>query len=181
MKEDGTTQGTLLERLWATWRMKYITSIGEETDECVFCALPKAEDGPENLVVHRGETCYIVLNLYPYNNGHAMVVPFRHVPRLAELTDAERLELLRLASRLEVALGDGMNAEGFNLGMNLGRAGGAGIPNHLHLHFVPRWLGDTNFMPVVGQTKVLPERLSDTFEKLRAAIDRALEREGSGT
>jgi ATP adenylyltransferase len=178
MTEGGAAEGTILERLWATWRMSYITSIGQETGECVFCTLTSMGDGPENLVVHRGETCYIVLNLYPYNNGHTMVIPYRHVAALAELEDAERTELMQLASVLELALGESMNAQGFNVGMNLGRAGGAGIPGHVHMHVVPRWHGDTNFMPVVGQTKVLPEQLSGTWEKLRAAIGRVQAREG---
>jgi len=181
VREDGGAEGTLLERLWATWRMSYISSLGKETEECVFCALPAMQDGPQNLIVHRGETCYIVLNLYPYNNGHAMVVPFRHAGTLADLDDPERAELMQLASLLEVALGESLNAQRFNVGMNLGRTGGAGIPGHVHLHVVPRWLGDTNFMPVIGQTKVLPERLSDTWAKVRAAIGRVLAGEGSGT
>jgi ATP adenylyltransferase len=179
VRDDGSNEGTLLERLWATWRMSYITSLGQETGECVFCVLSGMEDGPENLVVHRGETCYIVLNLYPYNSGHAMVVPFRHVAELSGLVDAERGELLQLASVLEAALAESMNAQGFNVGMNLGRAGGAGIPGHVHLHVVPRWIGDTNFMPVVGQTKVVPEALADTYEKVRAGIGRVVAREGS--
>ncbi|MGH2570990.1 MAG: HIT family protein [bacterium] len=180
MRKDGSSEGTLLERLWATWRMSYISSLGQDTGECVFCALAGMEDGPQNLVVHRGETCYIVLNLYPYNSGHAMVVPFRHVATLAGLEDAERGELLQLASVLEAALAESMNAQGFNVGMNLGRVGGAGIPGHVHLHVVPRWAGDTNFMPVVGQTKVVPEALADTWAKVRAGIGRVVAREGSG-
>ncbi|MEB3323382.1 MAG: HIT domain-containing protein [Synechococcaceae cyanobacterium] len=160
--------------------MSYIQTLGQEAPECVFCGLTAVPDGPDNLVVHRGDKCYIVLNLYPYNNGHAMIVPYRHVARLAELEDDERAELMQLASVLEVALAECSNAQGFNLGMNLGRTGGAGIPEHLHLHVVPRWPGDTNFMPVVGQTKVLPERLSDTWEKLRAAVGRVLSGRGTG-
>jgi len=181
MRDDGTTEGTLLERLWATWRMEYITAIDREAEGCVFCNLSKGADGPENLIVHRGETCYVVLNLYPYNNAHAMIVPLRHVARLGELNAAERDEMLLLAALLEEALGEGLQAQGFNLGMNLGKVAGAGIPGHVHLHVVPRWLGDTNFMTVVGQTRVLPENLAETFEKVRSSIGRALEREGSGS
>jgi ATP adenylyltransferase len=174
MSED-LPQGTLLQRLWATWRMRYISRIDEKPDGCIFCELTREEDGPGNLIVHRGESCYIVLNLYPYNNGHAMVVPFRHVGDLPDLNDAERLEMMRLVGVLQRALAKKIRAQGFNLGMNLGRAGGAGIPGHLHLHFVPRWAGDTNFMPVVGETKVLPESLHETYEKLRAAVREELE------
>jgi len=181
MSEPGASEGTLLQRLWATWRMQYVTSLGAPGDACVFCELPKqTEDGPGNLVVHRGETCYVVLNLYPYNNGHAMVLPYRHVSALGALTDPERCEMMQLAALLEDALTERVHAQGFNLGMNLGRVGGAGIPGHLHLHMVPRWAGDTNFMPVVGQTKVLPEALPDTYEKVRSAFRDALTRWEAG-
>jgi ATP adenylyltransferase len=168
--------GTPLHRLWATWRMKYISSIGEEATGCIFCDLPREEDGPANLIVHRGKHTFVILNLYPYNNGHAMVVPSRHVAQLHELTDEESLEMMQLAGLLTSALSDTIKAQGFNLGMNLGRVAGAGIPGHVHLHVVPRWLGDTNFMPVVGETRVLPEDLAETYEKVRAALRAVLER-----
>jgi ATP adenylyltransferase len=173
-------EGTILQRLWATWRMKYIASIEREAEGCIFCDLLKVRDGPQNLVAYRGETAYIVLNLYPYNSGHAMVIPQRHVATLPELTDEERLEMMQLAGVLQSALEEGLGAQGFNLGMNLGRVAGAGIPGHLHLHVVPRWLGDTNFMPVVGEARVLPESLADTYVKVRDAIQRTLAREGMG-
>jgi ATP adenylyltransferase len=171
--------GTLLERLWATWRMKYIATLAtdEGPAEDVFVELPRGEDGPGNLIVHRGEHCYVVLNLYPYNNGHAMVIPFRKVAEFSEMTDAEMLEMMRLADLLMRALRRCMRPQGFNLGMNLGRVGGAGIPDHLHLHVVPRWSGDTNFMPVVGQTKVLPEGLEATWRKVSGAIREVLAEE----
>jgi ATP adenylyltransferase len=172
----GPDDGTLLQRLWATWRMKYITGLASgKIHEDTFLDLPNYEDGVGNLIVHRGEHCYIVLNLYPYSNGHAMVVPYRKVSELPELTSEEMLEMMQLASTLVQALGRCMKAQGFNLGMNLGRVAGAGIPNHLHLHIVPRWLGDTNFMPVVGETKVLPESLEATFAKVRRAIREVLQ------
>jgi ATP adenylyltransferase len=176
-----TEEMTGLQRLWATWRMKYISSIGEPASGCVFCEILECEDGPSNLVVHRGEAVYIVMNLYPYNNGHSMVLPMRHVAELSALTDAERLEMMQLTGVLQSALEEGLNAQGFNLGMNLGRVAGAGIPGHLHLHVVPRWLGDTNFMPTVAETRVLPESLSDTYRKLQLAIRRTLAREVTGT
>jgi ATP adenylyltransferase len=173
-------EGTPLQRLWATWRMKYISSIGEAADGCIFCDLPKEEDGPGNLIVHRGETSYVILNLYPYNNGHAMIVPKRHVADLPDLSDDERLEMMQLAGLLQTALSTGIKAQGFNLGMNLGRVAGAGIPGHLHLHLVPRWLGDTNFSTVVGETRVLPEGLAETYERIRATIQQALEKREAG-
>lgn len=175
MNEDDRIEGTLLQRLWAVWRMKYISSIGKESASCVFCDIAGREDGAENLIVHRGRTCYIVLNLYPYNNGHAMVIPHRHVGTLAEMSDEEKLEMMQLADVLQQALVKTLDAEGFNFGMNLGRVAGAGIPGHVHLHVVPRWLGDTNFMPVTAETKVLPEKLEDTYHKVRLGIREVLE------
>jgi ATP adenylyltransferase len=180
MSAEEEIEMTGLQRLWATWRMKYISSIDQPTDGCVFCEILRSEDGPRNLVVHRGENAYIVLNLYPYNNGHSMVIPKRHVAELSELNDAERLEMMQLTAVLQAALEEGLNAQGFNVGMNLGRVAGAGIPGHLHLHMVPRWLGDTNFMPTVGETRVLPESLADTYAKVREAIQATLAREGTG-
>ena len=167
-------EGTLLARLWAVWRMRYIENLASDGEADVFAELPKHEDGPGNLIVHRGRTCYIVLNLYPYNAGHAMVVPFRAVSELQELSDEETLEMMRLVALTMRALRRAMKAQGFNLGLNLGKAAGAGIPCHLHFHVVPRWSGDTNFMPVVADTKVIPESLEDTYRKLRSAIDEEL-------
>ncbi|MGQ0722457.1 MAG: HIT family protein [Candidatus Eiseniibacteriota bacterium] len=174
-------QDTPLQRLWATWRMKYVSALGADEGACVFCEIPKLRDGPGNLVLHRGMSAYIVLNLYPYNNGHAMVVPFRHVDTLAGLSDEERSEMMKLAAVMETALAERVRAQGFNLGMNLGRAGGAGIPGHVHLHLVPRWPGDTNFMPVIGETKVMPEALEDTWANLEAAVRDVLKRDGRGS
>jgi ATP adenylyltransferase len=161
--------------------MRYVSTLDSEDGACVFCEIPKRKDGPDNLVVHRGSTAYIVLNLYPYNNGHAMIVPFRHVDKLAALSDEERGEMMKLAAVLETALAERVRAQGFNLGMNLGRAGGAGIPGHVHLHLVPRWPGDTNFMPVIGETKVMPEALQETWANLEAAVREVLARGGRGS
>ena len=158
------------DRLWAPWRMEYIRGLHRRHTDSVFSDLPREEDGPGNLILHRGDTCYVVLNLYPYNTGHCMVVPFRAVGDLAGLTSEEMLEMMRLADLVTRALVRCMDAQGFNLGLNLGRLAGAGIPNHLHLHVVPRWLGDTNFMSAVAGTKVLPESLEDTYHKVRQAI-----------
>lgn len=159
-----------LPRLWATWRMAYIKGLHRRTSDSVFTELPQVEDGPENLILHRGKTCYVVLNLYPYTTGHLMIVPFRAVAELSAMDDAERLEMMQLADLVTRALVRSMDAQGFNIGMNLGKLAGAGIPNHLHLHVVPRWLGDTNFMPAVGDTKVLPESLEQTYHKVQGAI-----------
>ena len=159
-------------RLWAVWRMRYIEQLETRAGEDdIFTELPRHEDGPGNLIVHRGRTCYVLLNLYPYNTGHSMVVPFRAVAEPGALTDEEALEMMRLVDLVIRALRRAMSPQGFNLGMNLGRVAGAGIPNHLHFHIVPRWAGDTNFMPVVGETKVIPESLEDTYRKVRRAIE----------
>ena len=162
-----------LARLWAVWRMRYIEQLeARPGDDDVFTELPKHQDGPGNLILYRGRSCYVVLNLYPYNTGHSMVVPFRAVAEPGLLTDEEALEMMRLVDLVIRALRRAMGPQGFNLGMNLGRVAGAGIPNHLHFHIVPRWAGDTNFMPVVGETKVIPESLEDTYRKLRSALER---------
>jgi len=176
MTEEGTGG---LPRLWATWRMAYIKGLHRRPSDSVFSELPRQEDGPGNLIVHRGDTCYVVLNLYPYTTGHCMVVPFRAVGELSGLTSEEMLEMMRLADLVTRALVRGMDAQGFNIGMNLGKLAGAGIPNHLHLHIVPRWLGDTNFMPTVGDTRVLPESLEETYGKVRQAIRDELAEESS--
>ena len=133
---------------------------------CVFCDAPRLSD-PESLVVHSGSRCFVVLNLYPYNNGHLMVVPFRHVATLSDLTTDELHELAVLTQRSEAALAEAYQPHGLNVGMNLGKPAGAGVLDHLHLHIVPRWNGDTNFMSVVGETRVLPEELPATAARLR--------------
>lgn len=155
--------------LWAPWRLEYVTQ-ADEIEGCVFCAeadgaLPEGE----SLLVHRGETALAMLNKYPYSSGHLMIAPLRHVAELAELRDDEALELHRLSVAALAALGSTYAPDGFNLGWNLGRPAGAGIADHVHLHVVPRWSGDTNFMPVLADVKVLPEHLLATRDKLRAA------------
>ena len=155
--------------LWAPWRLEYVAQAGEEPG-CVFCAeaageLPEAE----SLVVHRGERCFVLMNKYPYSSGHLLVAPLRHVAGLDELDDEEALEVHRLAVASLGALGRAAAPHGHNLGWNLGRVAGAGILDHLHLHVVPRWGGDTNFMPVLADVKVLPEHLRETRDRLRSA------------
>ena len=157
------------ERLYTPHRMAYIK--GEaSTDECPFCVIPGKPDD-EGLIVARGTTAYVVLNLFPYNSGHLMVVPYRHVSDYDELTIGEANEIAQLTQRAIRAVRHASGAHGFNVGMNLGTIAGAGIAAHLHQHLVPRWGGDTNFMPVVGHTKVLPQLLPDTRELLAKAWD----------
>lgn len=138
---------------------------------CVFCeALTAGRESP--LVVFRGTTCYVLLNLYPYNSGHLMIIPVRHVASLAAASTEERAELMELTRRAELALTEACQPHGMNVGINLGRSGGAGIIDHLHIHVVPRWNGDTNFMTVLGETRVLPEELEETAGKLRPIFER---------
>ncbi|MDT7550896.1 MAG: adenylyltransferase [Nocardioidaceae bacterium] len=155
-------------RLYTPHRMAYIK--GEGKDGCPFCEIPELPDA-EGLVVARGKVCFVVLNLYPYNSGHLMVVPYRHVSSYDELSEDETVELATLTQRSLRAIRHASGAQGFNVGMNLGSVAGAGIAAHLHQHVVPRWGGDTNFMPVVGHTKVLPQLLPDTRELLARAWD----------
>lgn len=155
--------------LWAPWRLEYITQAGEQVD-CVFCAEAAgnlAEN--ESLRVHEGDAAVVILNKYPYSSGHLMVAPRRHVGLLSELTDEEALEIHRLSVAGLDALGRVYGPAGFNLGWNLGHVAGAGIADHVHLHVVPRWSGDTNFMPVLADVKVLPEHLLETRDRLRSS------------
>jgi ATP adenylyltransferase len=155
-----------MDHLWSPWRMQYIETAREELSEdggCVFCAVPDRE--PER-VLARGELAYVVLNKFPYNPGHLLIVPLRHAGDIEELTVEENVELQALMQRSIRALREESEPHGFNIGMNLGSIAGAGIPDHLHWHVVPRWGGDTNFMPVVGEVRVLPEMLADTARRL---------------
>ena len=153
--------------LWAPWRMEYITQAAEESG-CVFCLATAASD-EDGLVVHRGERAFILLNKFPYSSGHLMAASYRHLGELADLEDDEVLELHRLAERGMAALAEAYAPQGYNLGWNLGRIAGAGILDHVHLHVVPRWAGDTNFMPVLADVKVLPEHLQETRRRLADA------------
>jgi ATP adenylyltransferase len=161
------------QRLWTPERLAYIKGKDKPTgqgpgDDCPFCQIPTLADD-DGLIVTRGERVYVVLNLYPYNSGHLMVVPFRHVADYTELDHAETVELARVTQEAITALRAASGAQGFNIGMNLGTVAGAGIAAHLHQHVVPRWGGDTNFMPVVGRTRVLPQLLRDTRDLLAKA------------
>ncbi len=150
--------------------MAYITG-GASAEGCVFCsALSDPEAEP--LLVHRGRTCFVILNLFPYNNGHLMVIPNRHIAALTSATPDELCEMMELTQRAEMALTEAYAPHGMNMGINLGKAAGAGILDHIHMHVVPRWSGDTNFMTVVGQTRVLPEELPVTADRLRPIFER---------
>jgi ATP adenylyltransferase len=158
------------EVLFTPWRMTYLTGATQSgPDGCLFCVLPGLGD-PEALIVERGRHVFAVLNRYPYSNGHVMVAPLAHRGTLPELTGEERLELMDLAARLESALRAEYSPNGLNAGLNLGRCAGAGVPGHLHLHLVPRWDGDTNFMSVLAGTRVVPEDLGETYRRLRARL-----------
>jgi ATP adenylyltransferase len=154
----------MAEQLWAPWRLEYIKR-ADEDDACVFCRAAGLGD-EEGLVVARGAAAFVLLNKFPYSSGHLMVASYRHVGEFAELTDEEALEVHRLASRGIAALAEVYGPQGYNLGWNLGRIAGAGIVDHVHLHVVPRWAGDTNFMPVLADVKVLPEHLVETRRRL---------------
>lgn len=154
-----------MERLWSPWRMEYIER-DDAGAECPFCITRADAEKLPGLVVAAGELAYVILNLYPYNGGHLVVNPYRHVGEMLEITAAEFADITSLLQDSVRALRAAINPTGFNIGLNLGSAGGAGIPGHLHFHVVPRWDGDTNFMPVIGETKVMPEGLEKTKARL---------------
>ena len=159
--------------LWAPWRYSYVRRAAEgERGECVFCRIQGMSD-EEGLIVYRGETAMIVMNLYPYNTGHVMVMPKRHVATFEALTPREKLELMLLTEAAIRGLREALNPHGFNIGVNLGRVAGAGIEDHLHIHVVPRWNGDTNFMPVIAETKVIPQDIRETYRLIRGPVSRA--------
>lgn len=163
-----------MDRLWSPWRAAYVETANDrpelDDDTSIFAHLAAQDNDRENLILWRGAEVFVIMNLHPYNNGHLLVLPYRVVADYDALTDAERIALAQTANRCMGWLRAALHPDGFNVGMNLGRAAGAGIPEHLHMHVVPRWNGDTNFMPTTGQTKVIPESLSDTYAKLEAVI-----------
>lgn len=156
------------ERLWAPWRVEYIR--GDKPGECIFCAKPELDDEAA-LIVRRGDRCFVMLNGFPYTSGHVMVAPYLHTADLAGLDPATSQELMKLTQESLRAIGAAYGPNGFNLGANLGSVAGAGVADHVHMHVVPRWEGDTNFMPVVGEVRVLPESLEDTQRRLKQAFD----------
>ncbi len=155
-----------MKRLWAPWRMQYIEEAVKQTGSCIFCDKPKQNRDEENYILLRGKFCYIMLNTFPYNNGHLMIAPYRHITQVEELTDEEAKELFQQLKLSLQALKKAMNPDGFNIGVNVGRPAGAGF-DHLHVHVVPRWNGDTNFMPILAETKVISEHLANTYKKLK--------------
>jgi ATP adenylyltransferase len=157
-----------MERLWAPWRLEYVQN-ADKQDGCVFCRAAESTNDEEELVVHRGERAFVLLNKFPYASGHLLIAPYRHGLNFGDLDDAEALEIHHLGSQGIAALRAVYKPEGFNLGWNVGRIAGAGIPDHGHLHVVPRWGGDTNFMPVLGDVKVIPEHLLESRRRLADA------------
>jgi ATP adenylyltransferase len=154
-----------MEQLWAPWRMKLIE--GPKPGGCIFCDLPREADDRKTFILHRGKEAFVIMNAYPYAAGHLMIAPLRHIDRLDALTAAERHEIVDLTARCEAALTAAMQPEGFNVGLNLGRSAGAGVDKHLHCHIVPRWVGDTNFMPVLSETRVINQSLEETYDRLK--------------
>lgn len=159
-----------MRTLWSPWRKKYIEG-GGKSEGCVFCTAAAQADGVENLVVWRGEFSYIILNLFPYTSGHAMVVPFEHINSIEDLRSEVRAEMMELIACLMHALRKVYSPEGFNLGANIGGSAGAGIAEHVHLHVVPRWSGDTNFMTTVGEVRVVPETPEETYRRVRRQLE----------
>ena len=155
------------DRIWAPWRLAYVKDASKDDEQgCIFCTKPAEEDDRENLIVHRGERCFVLLNLYPYTNGHLMIAPFEHVAGLEGLPAETTAEMMALARRAIEVLNAKYEPHGFNVGFNQGRVAGAGVEHHIHMHVVPRWGGDTNFMPVLADTRVMPQTLEQSYEAL---------------
>lgn len=158
----------MVDKIFAPWRSEYI--LGDKKDDgCIFCEYPKEDKDAENLIIYRGKLCFVIMNRYPYSAGHLMVIPYRHLHNFAELSQGEVTELMQTAQKAVQVLTQVMKPDGFNLGMNIGKVAGAGIDQHLHLHVVPRWNGDTNFMPVVGDTRVISEALESAYSRIKEA------------
>lgn len=155
-----------MERLWAPWRMEYIMA-GEKADGCIFCVESSGEADRERLILYRSTCSFAMLNLYPYTNGHLMAIPFRHTADPGELDETELLDLMNTVKLCKKVLDEAFSPQGFNIGMNIGKAGGAGVDDHIHFHVVPRWNGDTNFMSVLAEARVVPESLTITMDRLK--------------
>ncbi|HPG38978.1 MAG TPA: HIT domain-containing protein [bacterium] len=154
-----------MDKIWAPWRIEYI--LQPKPQGCIFCDKPKESNDRQNLILYRGAVSFIIMNFYPYNNGHIMIVPYRHISQLSLLTPDEQNEMMKLLGMSTTILQKALSPDGFNIGMNLGKVAGAGIDDHLHFHIVPRWNGDTNFMPVTGHTKVISQGLYESWEQLQ--------------
>src|SRR5215467_10675530 len=158
-----------MDQLWAPWRMAYIEAGGKKDADCIFCTKPQEKRDEENLLLYRGKRCFVLMNLFPYNNGHLMIAPYAHVPGIQTLPAVTLTELMTIAQRCLAALAAALHPQGYNMGINQGLIAGAGIADHVHFHIVPRWNGDTNFMPVLADTKVMPDYLQNTYRQLKAA------------
>lgn len=164
-----------MQTIWAPWRLKYIESVGKD-EGCFFCHHQKSKKDKKNLVLFRGKHTFCLMNLFPYSNGHLMIAPYKHTGTLETLKETELADILVSTRKAKRILKKTLKADGFNIGMNIGRVAGAGVEHHVHLHIVPRWHGDTNFMPVIGLTKVIPEAIQKTYEKLKRNTKAALSR-----
>jgi ATP adenylyltransferase len=158
-----------MDYLWTPWRYAYVTA--EKSSGCIFCDLPKAGDDEKVRIVHRGRECYVVLNTFPYTPGHVMIVPFAHLDELQKLPVAAAHEMMDLSQKMESVLRKLYTPDGINLGMNVGKAAGAGVAGHIHMHALPRWVADSNFVSVVGETRILPESLEMTYGRIRGALE----------
>jgi ATP adenylyltransferase len=155
-----------MDFLFTPWRYAYVSTVNAPGD-CVFCTLKQAKDDEKAFIVHRAQYCFVVLNAFPYSSGHSLIVPYDHVDQLQKLNAPAAQEMMSLAQRMETVMRDVYQPDGINLGMNLGKAAGAGVASHIHMHILPRWFGDVNFMATVGETRVLPEDLPTTYKRLR--------------
>lgn len=158
-----------MDYLWTPWRYAYV-STAETASGCIFCELPKIGDDSKALIVYRGQHCFIILNSFPYSAGHVLIVPFAHLDQLQKLPIEASREMMDLAQKMEGVLRELYSPDGINLGMNIGKAAGAGVAGHIHMHVLPRWVADANFMSVVGETRVLPEDLATTYQRIRKAL-----------
>jgi ATP adenylyltransferase len=158
-----------VKHLWAPWRLAYIKSAAKETG-CFFCSYIRQKKDEKNLILCRGKTCFCIINKFPYNTGHIMIVPMAHKGKLSALTNEEVLEMWSMVGAMQDVLDRAMRPHGYNLGINIGRMAGAGVPGHVHIHIVPRWTGDTNYMPITGGTKVMPIALGDLYKLLRRTM-----------
>jgi ATP adenylyltransferase len=161
-----------MDYLWTPWRYAYVTTAAKDksADGCIFCELPKLPD-TDSRIVYRGQHCYIILNSFPYTSGHVMIVPFEHLNELQKLPEAGAQEMMALSQRTERVLRYIYSPDGVNVGMNIGRAAGAGVAGHIHMHVLPRWVGDTNFMTVAGEARILPEAIEVTYDRIRKGFE----------
>lgn len=158
-----------MDYLWTPWRYAYVKNAFKD-EGCIFCQASAKKDDEKNFIVHRGQECFVILNTFPYTSGHVMVVPYDHVDGLGKLSKAASQEMMELCQKMEGVIKELYRPEGMNLGMNLGAAAGAGIAGHIHMHLLPRWTADSNFMTVVGETRVLPEELTITYSRMRSKL-----------